>query len=411
MFNRTENDFRHFDKGIMFAMVLLVGIGLLAIYSAITAYNTPEMLKNNFSKQIIWFMIGIGIMSVVILLPMKFFYKNAYLFYALGLILLVAVLFVGGGKGVHRWFEFGSFKFQPSEIAKIATVLAFARFVATDARDLTQYRDMSIAFAIVVVPGLLIVKQPDLGTALVIFSLIPPIMFWAGLPPFIIFVMVSPVITFISSFSYYTFLITILAICGVLYFSRRPMRTVLLVLLLNVTAGAFTPVLWNRLHDYQRTRVMTFLGLEQDPQGTGYQVNQSKVAIGSGSFLGKGWQQGSQTQLRFLPEQHTDFVFSVVGEEFGFLGVTVVLSLFMMMLIRALQIAAQTKSKFSSLVVVGCVTTIAFHVVINTGMTVGIAPVTGIPLPFLSYGGSALWTNMTLVGLILNVGMRRFEYL
>lgn len=411
MLNRTENDFRYFDKGIVFAMVLLVGIGLLAIYSAVTAYNTPEVLKGNFSKQVIWFTIGIGIMSAVILLPMKFFFKNAYWFYATGIVLLVAVLFFGGGKGAHRWFEFGSIKFQPSELAKIATIMAFGRFVSTDARNLSHYRDMIIAFAIVFVPGLLIAKQPDLGTALVIFSLIPPIMFWAGISPFFIFVMVSPVVTFISSFNYYTFLAAILAIGAVLYFSRRPMRTVLAVLLLNLTAGAFTPVLWNRLHDYQRTRVLTFIGLEQDPQGTGYQVNQSKVAIGSGAFFGKGWQEGSQTQLRFLPEQHTDFVFSVVGEEFGFLGVVVVLALFLLILIRALQIAAQTKSKFSSLVVVGCVTTIAFHVVINTGMTVGIAPVTGIPLPFLSYGGSALWTNMVLVGLILNVGMRRFEYL
>jgi rod shape determining protein RodA len=411
MLIRSEIDFRQLDKGILFAMVLLVGIGLLAIYSAISAYNTPVALKANFAKQFIWFVIGVGIMSTVMLLPMKYFHKHAYLFYGIGLLLLVGVLFAGGGKGVHRWFEFGNLKFQPSEIAKIATILAFSRFVSSEGCDLRNYRHMAIAVAIVVVPGLLIFKQPDLGTALVFFSLVPPIMFWAGLSPFIIFVMVSPVLTFIASFNYYTFMLAILLICAVLYFTRRPVRTVIFVLTLNVMAGAFTPVIWNRLHDYQRTRVLTFVGLQQDPQGTGYQVNQSKVAIGSGGFFGKGWQEGSQTQLRFLPEQHTDFVFSVVGEEFGFFGVMVVLGLFFMLLIRALQIAAQTKSKFSSLVVIGCVTTIAFHVVINIGMTVGIAPVTGIPLPFLSYGGSALWTNMVLVGLILNIGMRRFEYL
>ena len=411
MLTKSGTDFRYLDKAILFAMVLLVGIGLLAIYSAVTAYNTPEVLKHNFSKQVIWFMVGIMVMSAVVLLPMKFFHKQAYWLYALSILLLITVLFVGGGKGVHRWFQIGGLKFQPSELAKIATILTLARFVSSDTRDLRYYRDMGIAFALVLVPGLLIVKQPDLGTALVIFSLIPPVMFWAGLSPFVIFVMVSPVLTFISSFNYYTFLVAIVLISFVLYFTHRPLRTILLVLLLNITAGAFTPVLWNRLHGYQQTRILTFVGLEQDPQGTGYQVNQSKVAIGSGGFFGKGWQKGSQTQLRFLPEQHTDFVFSVVGEEFGFWGVTVVMALFATLLVRALQIAAQTKSKFSSLVVVACVTTIGFHVVINTGMTVGIAPVTGIPLPFLSYGGSALWTNMVLVGLILNVGMRRFEYL
>lgn len=411
MLNRSRDDFRYLDKGILFAVAVLVGVGLLAIYSAVTAHNTPEALKHNFAKQAIWFTIGIVVMSIVILSPMKLFYKQAYWFYALALLLLVAVLVMGGGKGVHRWFQLGSVKFQPSEVAKIATILALSRFLASDTIELRRLRDQAIAVTLVFVPGLLIFKQPDLGTALIFFSLIPPVMFWAGFSPYVIFVMVSPVLTFISSFNYYTFLIAILAICLVLYVARRPLRAVLLVLLLNLSAGAFTPILWNRLHGYQKTRILTFVGVEQDPLGTGYQVNQSKVAIGSGGLFGKGWQQGSQTQLRFLPEQHTDFVFSVVGEEFGFFGVALVLALFATLLLRGLQVAVQTKSKFCSLVVVACVTVIALHVVINTGMTVGIMPVTGIPLPFLSYGGSALWTNMVLVGLILNAGMRRFEYL
>jgi len=410
MFKKASTDFRQLDKGILFAMVLLVGIGLMAIYSAITAYNTPDLLKHNFSKQIIWFLVGIVLLSAVVLSPTKYFYQNAYWLYALGVLLLVGVLFTEGSKGVHRWFQIGSLKLQPSELAKIGTILMLARFVSADTRDLRNYREIAVAFAIVLVPGFLIVKQPDLGTALVFFSLVPAVMFWAGVQPFVLFVLFSPILTFLSSFNYYSFLIVILLICVVLYFTRRPLRTVLLVLLLNVTAGAITPVVWNRMHDYQRTRILTFVGLEQDPQGTGYQVNQSKVAIGSGGLFGKGWQEGSQTQLRFLPEQHTDFVFSVVGEEFGFVGVALVLGLFLLLLLRSLQIAAQTKNKFSSIVVVASVTTIAFHAVINTGMTVGIAPVTGIPLPFLSYGGSALWTNMVIVGLILNVGIRRFEY-
>lgn len=411
MFGKSQTDFRYLDKSILLAMAVLIGVGLLAIYSAVTAYNAPAELKQNFSKQVIWFAVGIIVLSIVVLMPMKFFYKQAYWLYVLTLFLLVAVLFVGGSKGVHRWFQFGGVKFQPSEVAKIATILALARFVSSDATELQRLRDTAIAVVLVFVPGLLIFKQPDLGTALVFFSLIPPVLFWAGLSPYTIFVMVSPILTFVSSFNYYTFLVAILLICFVLYFSRRPLRAVLLVLLVNLTAGAFTPILWNRLHGYQKARILTFVGLEQDPHGTGYQVNQSKVAIGSGGFFGKGWQRGSQTQLRFLPEQHTDFVFSVVGEEFGFLGVALVLGLFATLLIRALQIALQCKSRFSSLVVVSCVTVIGFHVLINTGMTVGIMPVTGIPLPFLSYGGSALWTNMVLVGLVLNAGMRRFEYL
>jgi rod shape determining protein RodA len=402
---------RDLDKIIVVCILILVAVGLMAIYSATTAINTPELLKGNFAKQVIWFTIGVMIASVIVMAPMKFFYKYAYWFYSVGITLLVVVLFVGAGKGSHRWLVLGPLRLQPSEIAKIATILALARFAASETIDLRRLKDVVLMFAIVTVPGLLIIKQPDLGTAIVFFSLAMPMLFWAGLSPFIIFILLTPLMAALASFHEYSFFAVMALIVGTLVWRRTRLWIVLAVFVVNIGVGVVTPKVWEGMHGYQRDRILTFVGASEDPKGTGYQVNQSKVAIGAGGFWGKGWQRGTQTQLRFLPEQHTDFIFTVIGEEFGFFGVTLVIVVFLTLLLRALIIAASAKSKFTGLVVVGCVTAISVHVVINMGMCVGIMPVTGIPLPFLSYGGSSLWTNMAIAGLILNAGVRRFQYI
>lgn len=411
MFERSEEAWRDLDKIIIICVFILVAAGLMALYSVTTAINTPAILKGNFAKQVIWFTIGIMIASAVVMTPMKFFYKYAYWFYAAGLVLLVAVFFTSPVKGSHRWFVMGPLRLQPSEIAKVATILALARFIAKDSTDLRRYKDIAIVFGIVLLPALLIIRQPDLGTAIVFSSLAIPMLFWAGLSPFVIFVLIAPFGTLVSAFNLVSFAIAILVITGVLLWVRCRLWVFLAVLLINITVGALTPKIWEGMHDYQRDRIRTFVGLQEDPKGAGYQVNQAKVAIGSGGFWGKGWLHGTQTKLRFLPEQHTDFIFTVVGEEFGFVGVMLILLAFLTVLLRALNIAGAVKSKFSTLVVIGCVTAISVHVIINIGMCVGIMPVTGLPLPFLSYGGSAFWTNTVLVALILNAGLRRFQYL
>jgi rod shape determining protein RodA len=411
MFARSEEAWRDLDKIIIVCVFILVVVGLMGLYSATTAINTPSLLKDNFAKQVIWFTIGIMIASAVVTTPMKIFYKYAYWFYAAGLMLLVVVLFTSPVKGSHRWFVIGPLRLQPSEIAKIATILALARFIANDSTDLRRYKDIAIVFSIVLLPALLIIKQPDLGTTIVFCTLAVPMLFWAGLSPFIIFVLIAPFMTLVSAFNVVSFTIVILVITGVLLLARARLWVFLTILLINVTVGALTPKVWEGMHDYQRDRIRTFVGLQEDPKGTGYQVNQAKVAIGSGGFWGKGWLHGTQTKLRFLPEQHTDFIFTVIGEEFGFAGVMLVIAAFLTVLLRSLTIAGAVKSKFAAAVVIGCVTAIAVHVIINMGMCVGIMPVTGLPLPFLSYGGSALWTNTVLVALILNAGLRRFQYL
>lgn len=405
----TGQNWRGLDKTVIVCVLILACAGLMAIYSATASTAVAEILQNSFSKQIIWFLIGAMLASALVITPAKVFYNSAYVLYGVSVVLLVLVLFVGGGKGAHRWFIFGPIHFQPSEVAKIATALALARYLSQDTRDLRRLRELAIAFAMAIVPAALILKQPDLGTAIALSALILPVLFWAGLSPFVIFLIVSPLVAVISAFNFYTFVAAMLVIVGVLFLTKRRLPVLITVFLVNIFFGALTPSLWNRLHDYQQNRILTFLGIKQDPRGIGYQVAQSQVAIGSGGFWGKGWLQGTQTKLRFLPEQHTDFIFSVIGEEFGFFGVTVILITFFVLLWRSLQIAAESKNKFLSLLVMGCTAILGVHVIVNTGMTVGIMPVTGIPLPFLSYGGSSLLTNMIIIGLILSAATKRYQ--
>jgi rod shape determining protein RodA len=214
----------------------------------------------------------------------------------------------------------------------------------------------------------------------------------------------------LASFQFYSFLFLMIVFIAYLIFTQRSQLIIIANFLINIIMGLLTPVLWNHLKPYQRNRIKIFLNPESDPQGAGYQIIQSKVAIGSGGISGKGFMQGSQTQLRFLPEQHTDFIYGVIGEEFGFTGAIIGLLLFFVLLARGVKIAEIVKNRFNSIVAIGIVTVIAFHVTINIGMTVGILPVTGLPLPFVSYGGSSLLTNMAMIGLLLNFYKNRYEY-
>jgi rod shape determining protein RodA len=402
--------FRHLDSGILIATLLLIVGGLIAIYSATYAYQDPSTLLN-FKRQLIWVFFGFLIFGISILVPIRIFHKYAYHFYVLMIILLLLVLIIGKGTGAKRWISLGAFWIQPAEFAKVGTLLALSKWLSQDNRDLKSFRDLAVTFALIFLPGLLILRQPDLGSALVFFVLIVPMLHWAGLSSIALFVLIAPLISLMSAFNYYSFLIAMILICLVLLLSQKGLRFFLINFIINIGVGILTPVFWNFLQEYQQKRILTFLGLVADPRGLDYQVIQSKVAIGSGGFFGNGFLQGTQTHLRFLPEQHTDFIFSVIGEEFGFLGVTLVLGLFLYILLRAISLAANVKSKFSSLLIIGTVSILSFQIFVNVGMTVGIMPVTGLPLPFLSYGGSSLLTYFILIGLILNASLRRFEYL
>ncbi len=396
---------RDLDIGLLSAICLGIGVGITTIYSA--SYNWDLGLASNiYEKQIIWTLLGFIAMVITMVIPLKLFYAFAYVLYGLTVTLLILVLELGD----RRWFNIGPIHIQPSEFAKITTVLVIARFLTYPNHDLTRVRAFIPPLLFVLVPILLVFKQPDLGTALVFSILILPMFFWAGVRPTHLFFLVSPALTLICAFHPWMLVAMVLLLIGILLYERPRLFTASILLLVNLTVAIAAPYVWeNKLHDYQKRRILTFLDPDMDKLGAGYQVIQSKIAIGSGGLKGKGFLEGTQTKLAFLPEQHTDFIFSVICEEFGFLGAFFILALFIFILWRALSIAVQTKSRFSSLTAIGLATILLFHIFVNIGMTIGIMPVTGLPLPFLSYGGSTLITNMILVGLLLNIYANRYE--
>lgn len=404
---------RDLDYFLLVPTLLLCGIGLLSIYSA--TFNGSNDLQFNFTKQLIHFGIGIVLMLFVILIPIRLIDGAAITLYSVSILLLLLVLAAGSVRyGAQRWFAMGPFSLQPSEIAKIATIVCTARMLALSRVNPTHIVNIVVAFALTLVPMFLVMKQPDLGTALCMGCLALPILYWHGISLFSIFVMFSPIATVLihigSGYSFEAFILTLFIILMILYISKRKSSIILAVFALNIIVGLSSEPLWDSLKDYQKERILNFIDPERDTQGSGYQVRQSKIAIGAGGFLGKGLLEGTQTQLKFLPEQHTDFIFSVVGEEFGFVGAFVLLTLFGILIFRLILIADVVDDKFASLTLIGIATLFSFQVMVNIGMTSGIMPVTGIPLPFLSYGGTALWTNLCLIGIALNISMRKKVY-
>ncbi len=402
---------KNIDFILLLAVVGLIFLGLMALYSSSHPSLDAGFGNNYFLKQFIWILIGFGLIIILYFLPNRWIYASAYYFYGLSLFFLLLVIFVGKmGQGAERWLQIGPVSFQPSEFAKFATILAVAKFLSRDEANPNHIPDFLIASIFVVVPFALIIRQPDLGTSMVFLAISLPMFFWAGLKLSNLLLIAMPILIMLASFHFFTFLVLMLILVVYLVLSHRSKLILISNFLLNIVMGLLTPVLWNNLKPYQRNRIKIFLNPESDPRGAGYQIIQSKVAIGSGGGLGKGFMQGSQTQLRFLPEQHTDFIYAVVGEELGFLGALTGLTLFFVLLIRGVQIASMVKNKFNSIVAIGIVTVIAFHMIINIGMTIGLFPVTGLPLPFISYGGSAMVTNLVMIGILLNFYKNRYEY-
>ncbi len=405
--NRVWNFVRQIDFGVFFPTLLLIIIGLFTIYSA--THFSPN-LQNYFSRQLAYALVGIILMIIINYLPFKVVLKMSYPFYFLSLFSLIMVLFLGvRGYGAERWLVFGPIRLQPSEFAKIATVMAVARYLSRTKRDVDEIRHLFMVFSIVLLPFLLIVKQPDLGTSLVFMALIIPMLFMAGISWFTLFILIPPAITVIASFNLYAYMAWILIISVILIFARQKLYLKILVFFQHILVGSLTPILWDSLKMYQKKRILTFLQPENDPRGAGYQIIQSKVAIGSGGVWGKGFLNGSQSQLNFLPAHHTDFIFSVLGEEQGFMGVIVVLFIYLALFLYLLWLSNQLKSGFARLTVIGLTTILFFHTVVNIGMTIGFAPVTGLPLPFLSYGGSFLLACSISIGLILNLSRNRYN--
>lgn len=399
------------DRPLLFATVTLALIGIVFVYSA-TSMPSAATEHGLYLKQLIWLVVALAGGALAAAVPYRIYMgKSAWLLYGMGLALLVLTLFVGHvGLGAQRWLGWGPFKFQPSELAKVATVVLLANFLSERRLDLTQLRSLVRPCIAAGIPFLLVLRQPDLGTSVTFLTILFTMLYWAGLPLLYLFLLVSPVINIAASFFLPAWIVFAAVLSAVLYRSRLRLAPILFVVAVNLAVGIVTPQVWNHLQPYQRQRIATFLDPAADPYGAGYQIIQSKIAIGSGQALGKGFLQGSQKALAFLPEQHTDFIFSVVGEETGFVGAGIVTLLYFLLIYRGIRIANRARNRFASLLAIGLTAIFLYHVLVNVCMTVGLAPVTGLPLPLLSYGGTSLLTSFLQIGLIQNIAMRWREY-
>ncbi len=406
---------RNMDYSLVTAVIFLMILGVVMIHSASSGVHIET--EDYWIKQLLWSVISIFVMFSVALTPHKFFYAFAYVFYAIGIILLLITYMYGTmGGGAERWLSFGSVRLQPSEFMKVATILTLARFLSFKHNKPRTYLRCIVPFIIAGFPMVLILKQPDLGTALVFAAIILPMLYWAGLDTTRLFFLISPVLSailtapFLPFYSRISWVIFMLVIVGVLYLSRFSLFGMTTVLVTNILAGIATPLIFNKLKPYQQKRITAVINPEADPRGAGWQIINSKIAIGSGGIFGKGIGKGRYTELGFLPRSHTDFIFSVVGEELGLIGALSVLAVMFYIVARAVQLAGKLKNPFSSIAAGGIGIVFAFHMFVNVGMVIGIMPVTGLPLPFLSYGGSACLSNALMIGLLLNFSLNRHEY-
>lgn len=388
------------DWILFFIVIILILIGIVAIQSA-SVDSGSEITRSNFQKQIIWAIFGLLIYFSISLLNFRFLYAVAYIALIVGIFLVVLTYIPAIGKGVSgRWIGFEGLRVQPSEFMKVFLIVGLARLLTDNIKNLSKPKSLILPFVITGVVTLLVLRQPDLGTAMVFPAILFPMLFWSAVPVMTLFLIIAPIISLLSAFNLISFVFWIGLILLLLWLARKSLRFIVLMFLLNVSVGLVTPMMWNNLKPYQQQRILTYVNKQLDPRGSGYQVLQSKVAIGSGGMYGKGLGDGTQTQLKFLPEQHTDFIISLIGEELGFIGVSIVLTLFFFLLFKIINIASNSKNVFESLVLIGTSALLLFQIFINIGMTTGLVPVTGLPLPFISYGGSSLLSIMILMGLV-----------
>ncbi len=355
---------KNFDPLLIILPLAICGLGLFFLYSA--SRGMQQIKGIDFTlRQIMWILVSILALIVTINIDFRRILDWAYLYYIIIALVLIALLFIGGARmGARRWLNIGWLTFQPSEFAKLILILILTFYLGNNRYSVRSSKNFLMALLITGLLFILIVKEPDLGSAIALL----PIMF------------------------------------AMLLAANIPLKFILGSILLG---GFASPLFWNFLKDYQKRRLLVFLNPNMDPLGAGYTVIQSKIAIGSGGLFGKGWMSGTQNQLNFLPERHTDFIFSVVGEEWGFAGSLLVIILFCLLIVRVLAVAERTNDFHGRLLVTGIAAMLFFQAAVNIAMTAGLMPVVGIPLPLISYGGSSLITTWLSIALVINVDMRR----
>ena len=398
---------RQLDKGLAISVAALALFGLATLYSA-GQTDIPTFVETIWHRQVVW--LGLSLIVAVLTFrtsPRMLEWATPFV-YGIALFLLVLTLFIGSGAGTaassKSWLAIGGHRFgQPAELAKLAVILMLSRHLAAMREAPATLRDLIIPGLITGFPCLLVLKQPDLGSAIVFVAILFFMLFWAGTKPSLLLLAASPVIGLALAFSTVAWGVWIAALAILLLWWRPYVWESIMIMAANVMGGVFAIPFWNRLAPYQQNRLLAFLNPDVDPRAAGWHVIQSKVAVGSGGLLGKGFTGGTQKRLAFLPAQHTDFIFSIVGEELGVVGVLVALALFAWMLFSLLRVARKATDPFSSLCVFGIAGLYFTHIVENVGMTINLMPITGIPLPFFSYGGSFLLVCSLGVGIALRV--------
>jgi len=308
-------------------------------------------------------------------------------------------------SGTYRWINFGlPFDLQPSELSKWIIVLALARYLSDHNLQMNHFNANILPFIIAFIPTIIVLNQPDLGTAFVMMAPILPMLYWVGARPFHLFLIIAPLLSIISAFNFAVFSIWAFSLAIIIYISKPKLIHGIGLYFSNIFLGLVFPLVWNLLRPYQQNRVLTFINPELDPLGAGYHIIQSKTALGSGGIFGKGWGQGTQTHLKFLPVQESDFIVSAIGEELGFIVLLFMISLFFWFIYKILRLALDTNDRFSGLTLVGVASIFMAHVFVNSAMASGLMPVKGLPLPFISYGGSFLVSSFMMLGLTLNFG-------
>ncbi len=391
---------RNFDWKIFILLICLLIFGVISIYSASSRkIGTDIQTQDYYLKQICWIIISIILLFILLRIPYAVIDLIIIPAYIITILLLIIVLFMPEIKGSQRWIILGPIHFQPSELAKLVTIMLVSKIISKP--HLTGWKIISRSFPVVLLPTFLILLEPDLGTALILIVSLFIILAVSELSGFYLILIISPILSIITSFSPIFFIIYIILLILILYKINLSKIVIGFTAVVNIFFFFITPVFWNSLKEYQQNRILSFINPMRDPFGSGYQIIQAKIAIGSGGLLGKGFLAGTQKNLNFLPEHHTDFIFSVIGEEFGFLGcmfLLLLLFLFLYFIVRKIALFKRKEYKYT---VVGILAYFAFQIFINVGMNIGIMPTTGIPLPFISYGGSNLFINILSVGIIL----------
>ena len=409
MFKTVYNQTSDMPVSIIIFTTMLTILGLISLFS-ISMNQFDEVGITTFTKQLLFLIPAFVGFITILFIPKYMIHKYIYIAYSLMLMLVLIPFLFETIAGTHRWINFGlPISIQPSEFAKWIVVVALARYLSDHNLQMKKFMTILFPILIALLPAVIVLQQPDLGTAIILLTPILPMLYWVGARPFHLFILVAPLLSIATAFHTTSFTFWAIVMGSVIYLTQPRLFFGVMLYFGNIFLGLLSPFLWNSLRPYQQKRILTLFNPELDPLGAAYQTIQSKVAIGSGGFFGKGLGSGTQTHLKFLPVQESDFIVSVIGEELGFITIAIMLIVFSIFMLKIVKLAFLAKERFPGLVLIGIGTIFMAHVFVNTAMSTGMIPVKGLPLPFISAGGSFLLSCFIMIGLIMKMGDESIE--